>query len=163
MSQPETPTSNDTTPGSLQGFDWRTFGIMVGAALVGVAWAAYNYSSTGGQRGEEQLQPLVWTMFATPFALFIGWTIARRFEVWLAAFACFCLYFFTFFVAKRIETLVMTQEEAKDLGYPVYFISAMVLHAVAAVALAVWRARQSPPQTEPADHSEHTERIPDAT
>jgi hypothetical protein len=62
--------------------DLRTTGIMLGALLVGVAWAVFNYASTSGERGEDQLRPLVWTIFSTPFVLFIGWVMARRAEVW---------------------------------------------------------------------------------
>lgn len=113
---------------------------MIASALVGLAWATYSFGSTGGERGEAQLQPLVWTIFATPFALFIGWTIARRSEVWLAAFACFCMYFFTPFVAARIESLVVTPEQARAMGHSVYFQAVLVLHALTAVGLAVWRA-----------------------
>jgi glucan phosphoethanolaminetransferase (alkaline phosphatase superfamily) len=122
-------------------FDWRTFGSMLLAAALGVAWAAFNFASTGGERGEEQLQPLVWTIFATPFFLFLGWTIARRREVWLAAFICFCVYFFGVFVAARIESLISTREQAAANGHSAYFITTMILHAAVALGLAIWRAR----------------------
>jgi FtsH-binding integral membrane protein len=158
MTQPEATTAPRTTQPAHAGLDWRTFGIMLAAALVGAAWAAFNYASTGGERGEAQLQPLVWTMFATPFALFIGWVVARRAEVWLAAFACFCVYFFTFFVAARIESLLMTPEQASASGHDLYFKTAIVLHVLAALALAVWRARQPPP---PHANPAQPERPPD--
>ncbi len=135
--------TSDLTNGQAPGkrIDWRTLAVMVIAALIGVAWAAYNFTSTDGRRGDDQLQALVWTIFATPFALFLGWVLVRRAEVWLAAFACFCLYFFTPFVAARIQSFMMTPEEAAATGRSAYFIWAMVLHVVGALALAVWRAR----------------------
>jgi hypothetical protein len=149
--------TEDTTPAptdqrSQQTTDWRTFGIMVVATVIGVAWAAYNYSTTGGERGEAQLQPLVWTMFATPLALFLGWVVARRAEVWLAAFASFCVYFFTWFVAARVESLLVTTEQAAISGHDLLFKSAMIIHVLSAVALAAWRARQ--PYQPPDDRSQ---------
>ncbi len=119
--------------------DLRTTGIMLGALLVGVAWAVFNYASTSGERGEDQLRPLVWTIFSTPFVLFIGWVMARRAEVWLAAFSCFCLYFFTPFVAARIESLVYDEFYAAQSGHHLYFTLVMVLHGAAGLALVGWR------------------------
>jgi hypothetical protein len=119
--------------------DLRTTGIMLGALLVGVAWAFFNYTSTGGERGEDQLRPLVWTIFSTPFVLFIGWVMARRAEVWLAAFSCFCLYFFTPFVAARIESLVYDEFYAAQSGHQLYFTLVMVLHGAGGLALVGWR------------------------
>lgn len=109
------------------------------ACLVGAAWAYYNYTSTGGARGEEQLRPLVWTIFSTPFVLWIGWVVARWSERWLAAFACFCLYFFTPFVGARIETLLYPSEQAAHMGHHPYFVAVMILHVVAGVGLTLWR------------------------
>jgi hypothetical protein len=130
--------------------DGRTFAGMFGAALLGVAWAAYNYSSTGGERGEENLVPLVWTIFATPFALFIGWSLVRRAETWLAAFVCFCLYFFTPFVASRIESLFMTPEQASTTGHVTYFWLVIGLHLSSALAISVWRSLDRVMQRMPA-------------
>ncbi len=146
-----TSTSEISAPrrATASGFDWRSVIIMLLAALVGSAWAYYNYTSTGGRRGEAQLQPLVWTMFATPAALFVGWAVARWREVWLAAFACFCLYFFTFFIAARIESFVVTPEQASANGHDIYFKAAMVVHLVGAAGLAIWRGLQPPPATRP--------------
>lgn len=121
-------------------FDLSTFAILVVAGALGVAWAAYNYTSTGGERGEDQLRPLVWAIFATPFFLFLGWVVARRAEVWLAAFACFCLYFFTPFVAARIELVAMTQEQAAHTRHHLYFTLVIILHGIVALVLAAWRA-----------------------
>lgn len=130
--------------------DLRTLCIMLTAIFLGVAWAVYNYTSTGGSRSEEQLRPLVWTIFATPFALFIGWVIARRNEVWRAAFVCFCFYFFTPFVAARIESLLLTPEQAAATGHHTYFVAAIVLHLVVAIGLALWRSLCPPDPVSPA-------------
>jgi cytochrome bd-type quinol oxidase subunit 2 len=137
--------SEHTSSPIKRSFDWRTFGLMLGAAVLGALWAYYNLAATGGDRGEDQLQRLVWAIFGSPFALFIGWVVARRAEVWLAAFASFCVYFFTVFVAARFESLLMTADQAKDSGHVLYFQAAIVLHVLAALALAVWRARQPAP------------------
>ncbi len=133
------------TPGSRQ-IDYRTAGIMLGAALLGAIWAIFNLVSTGGSRSEEELRELVWAIFATPFALFIGWTVARRFEIWRAAGICFCLYFFTPFVAARFQSLVWTEAQAGANGNSLYFWTAIGLHLIAAVGLATWRALDQPGQ-----------------
>lgn len=135
------------TPGPLDKviIDWRTLSLMLIAALVGAAWALFNFASTGGERGEAELRPLIWTIFATPFALFLGWTLARRTEVWLAALTCFCLYFFTVFVAARLESLALGPEEAAATHHTMYFTSVVWLHLASALVLALWRALQPPP------------------
>lgn len=134
--------------------DLRTLLTMLGALVVGVAWGAYNLASTGGVRNDATVRPLVWTMFSAPAALFLGWLVARRREVGLAAFCCFCLYFFTFFVAQRIETLFFTLEEARANGHTFYFVTALVLHALTGIALAVWRAWQPEPPGEPSAYAD---------
>lgn len=121
-------------------FDPRTFAVMIIALLLGGAWAIYNYVSTGDMRGEDQLRPLVWAIFATPFALFIGWVVARRAELGWAALSCFMLYFFTPFVAARIESLLVTPEQASGSGHHIYFVAAITLHLAVGIGLAVWRA-----------------------
>lgn len=120
--------------------DLRTLCIMLIAVFLGAAWAIFNFNSTGGVRAEEQLRPLVWTIFATPFALFLGWAIARRNEVWSAAFICFCFYFFTPFVAARTESLILSPAEASATGHHTYFVAALVLHFVGAIVITLWRA-----------------------
>jgi cation transport ATPase len=139
-------TDRKTTAPASRSIDYRTAGIMLGAALLGAAWAVFNLVSTGGARSEAELRELVWAIFATPFALFIGWTVARRFEVWRAAGICFCLYFFTPFVAARFQSLVWTEEQAAINGNSLYFWTAIVLHLLGAVGLAVWRALDQPDQ-----------------
>jgi hypothetical protein len=125
--------------------DTRTLLIMLGALAVGVAWAAFNLASTGGARNDTTVRPLVWAVFAAPFALFLGWLVARRRELGLAAFCCFCLYFFTFFVAQRIETLAVSAEAAAANGHALYFTMVIVIHAVVGAGLAVWRALSPAP------------------
>jgi drug/metabolite transporter (DMT)-like permease len=120
--------------------DTRTLLIMLAALAVGVGWAAYSLASTGGARNDSVVRALVWTVFAGPFALFLGWLTARRRELGLAAFCCFCLYFFTFFVAQRIESLAVSAEAAAANGHALYFNLVIGIHAVAGAALGIWRA-----------------------
>jgi hypothetical protein len=120
--------------------DTRTLAIMLTALAIGLAWAAFQLASTGGVRNDSTVRPLVWTVFATPFALFIGWLVARRQELGLAAFVCFCLYFFTFFVAQRIESLVLSPAEAAANGHALHFQLVLATHALAGLALSIWRA-----------------------
>jgi hypothetical protein len=119
--------------------DARTLVIMLAALAVGLVWAAYNLGVAGGARNDATLRPLVWAVFAGPFALFLGWLAARRSELGLAAFCCFCLYFFSFFVAQRIESLLVTTEQATANGHALYFNLMLGIHAVAGAALAIWR------------------------
>jgi hypothetical protein len=126
--------------------DPRTLLLMLATLAVGVTWAVFNLASTGGARNDDVVRALVWAVFATPFALFLGWLVARRHELGLAAFCCFCLYFFTFFVAQRIESLVVSPEVAASNGHSLYFNLAIAIHAVVGVGLSIWRA--SAPSTE---------------
>ena len=141
--------------------DTRTLLIMLGALAAGVAWAAFNLASTGGARTDATVRPLVWTVFAAPFALFLGWLAARRRELGLAAFCCFCLYFFTFFVAQRIETLLVSAEQAAADGHALYFTMVIVIHALVGGTLATWRALAPAPTAQatgeaPASRSSRT-------
>jgi hypothetical protein len=138
---------------------------MIAAVVLGVAWATYNFVITDGERGLQELQPLVWTIFATPFVLWIGWVVARRTELWLAAFSCFCLYFFTPFVAARLESLIMTPDQAAATRHEFYFQAVLVLHLLGGVGLAIWRARRPAWQARSAEaeqHSQQAESSPDA-
>lgn len=142
-------------------FDGRTAAIMVGATLLGVAWASYNLISTGGARSETDLRPLVWVIFATPFFLCIGWVVARRVDFWRAAAICFCFYFFTPFVAARIESLVLGPQRAAETGHTFYFWAVIVLHLIVGSGISIWRALNEPPvciEPEPESallHAEH--------
>lgn len=127
-------------PAAPRRFDGRTFALMFGALLLGVAWAVYNYDSAVALRGDAQTRPLVWAIFAAPLALFLGWWIARRRELARAAFTCFCLYFFTPFVAARIESLFFTADQAQANGHNLYFTTVIILHAVVGLGLVLWRA-----------------------
>lgn len=119
--------------------DIKTFALMLGALIIGLAWAAYNLSLAGAARNDATVRPLVWAVFAAPAALFIGWLLARRGELGLAAACCFCLYFFSFFVAQRIETLAMPIEQARAEAHAFYFWAVIALHAAVGLGLAVWR------------------------
>jgi hypothetical protein len=122
------------------------------ATLLGAAWAYYNLWSTGGDRSESQFRALIWTIFATPFATFWGYFFARRRERWLAAFLCFCIYFFSVFVAARVESLIVDRATAQAQGHTIYFHAVIVINLLAGLILAVQRALT--PQAEPAAASE---------
>ena len=141
--------------------NWRTAAIIVGVALLGAAWAYFQYRTTFGPngeplRGEPYLRPLVWAIFATPLATWVGWAVARRREVWLAAGVCFCIYFFTPFVAARIESFVYDATDAEQMGHTLYFQAVILLNILAALGVAVWRA------TRPADPANRTQIAADA-
>ena len=138
-------------------FDLRTFLLIMGAALVGAAWAIYNRGMTDFPYDpEREFRPLVWVIFATPFATFWGWFFARRAERWWAAFVCFCIYFFSPFVAARYESCTVlqgsfslsdcflataqAQERANNTGHMIYFGAIVIVHLLAALAVALHRA-----------------------
>ncbi|NNJ12475.1 hypothetical protein EKD04_019295 [Chloroflexales bacterium ZM16-3] len=121
--------------------DLRTLGVMLIALAVGLAWAAYNLTQAGLVRDESTVRPLVWAVFAAPAALFVGWLIARRREMGMAAACCFCLYFFSFFVAQRIESLAVSPEQVATYVHSFYFWTVLVLHAIVGVGMAIWRAQ----------------------
>lgn len=131
--------------------DTKTLFIMLAAVVIGALWAAYNYSTVGMARSEASLRPLVWVVFSTPFALFIGWLIARRHELAAAAFCCFCLYFATFFVAARIESLILAPEQSAAEGHQFYFFVSMGLHVAVGSGLALWRALTPTPAMVPVE------------
>jgi cytochrome bd-type quinol oxidase subunit 2 len=120
--------------------DRRTLALIIAATAIGAAWAAYNLSVVGAVRDDSAIRPLVWVVFAGPMAIFLGWTAARRREVGLAAACCFCLYFFSFFVAQRIESVLVSPEQVAASAHSFYFSTMIVLHSVAGVGLAIWRA-----------------------
>jgi cytochrome bd-type quinol oxidase subunit 2 len=122
-----------------RGFDWKTFGLIAGATLLGAIWAYYNLASTEGSRAESQFRALIWTIFGTPFATFWGWFFARRRERWLALFVSFCIYFFSVFVAARVETLIVDRETAQAQGHVIYFHAVIIINLIAGLAAAVQR------------------------
>lgn len=119
---------------------WRDLWILLGAGLLGVAWGAWNLVATNGARGEAQIRPLVWVVFAAPFALWLGWLVARWYERGLASLVSACLYFFTFFVAARIETLIIPTDAMRHNNHTIYFTAVLVIHSLAIIGIAVWRA-----------------------
>lgn len=137
-------------------FDLRTFILIFGAALLGAAWAYYNRTLTAPPYPDRQLRALIWVIFATPFATFWGWFLARRSERWWAAFVCFCVYFFSVFIAARYESCAVAQEgfslgacftatsqaqaAAQANGHQIYFASIIILHLLAALVIALQRA-----------------------
>lgn len=131
--------------------DTRALGAILGATLVGALTGYLSMLSTGGVRDDSVVRQLVWTIFAVPFLVFLAWALTRRHELGLAAFTCFCLYFFTPFVAARIETVVAPGATVANSGHVVYFTTAVILHSLAGVAIAIWRARAGrPTPTSPA-------------
>jgi hypothetical protein len=140
----------------LRRFDLRTFTLIFGAALLGLGWAIYNRGLTRFPYPESQFHALVWVIFAIPFATFWGWFVARRAERWWAAFVCFCIYFFSPFVAARYESCTVVhgvfdlrdcfsattqaQQAAASNGHQIYFAAILVVHLLAALAVALHRA-----------------------
>jgi hypothetical protein len=124
--------------------DLRSLGLILGLTAAGLAWAAYNLAVAGAIRDDSTVRPLVWAVFATPLAIFVGWVLARRSEAGLAAACCFSLYFFSFFVAQRIESLLVSPEQAAASGHSRYFVAIIGLHAIVGVGLALWRAARPP-------------------
>jgi hypothetical protein len=137
-------------------FDLRTLIILGVASIVGAAWAIYQRSLTSPPYNEDQFRSLVWVIFAIPFALFLGWFVARRTERWWAAFTCFCLYFFSPFVAQRYESCTIVrgsfdlgdcffataqaQELSATAGHVIYFEAVVVIQLVAALLIALHRS-----------------------
>jgi hypothetical protein len=136
-------------------FDQRTFIIMLIATLIGAAWATYQRSLTIPPYDENELRPLVWIIFATPFALWIGWIIARRHEAAWASFVCFCMYFFSPFISQRYESCTVVsgsfnpvdcfaataeaQQLANDTGHVIHFQAIVVIHVLIAIGISIHR------------------------
>jgi hypothetical protein len=120
--------------------DWRTAGLIVGAALLGAAWAAWNLARVGGSGEAGASSALVWAVFATPFFTFLGWIVARRREGWLAAFVCFCIYFFGILVAARIERLLLDEGTAAGTFHALYFRLTLLVQTVACVVAGAQRS-----------------------
>jgi hypothetical protein len=114
--------------------------LILGLTAIGAAWAIYSLTLAGSVRDDTTVRPLVWAVFATPFAALIGWLIARPGEIGLASACCFSLYFFSFFIAQRIETVVRSPEQAAASGHSAYFWTMIGIHVIAGAGLAIWRA-----------------------
>ena len=137
-------------------FDIRSFILIFGAALLGAAWAIYNRGLVPSLPLQGQLRAQTWVIFATPFATFWGWFFARRAERLTAAAICFCIYFFTPFVAARYESCAVVWLQygpagcftatgaARDLAgasqHAIYFQAVVILHILAALIIALQRA-----------------------
>jgi hypothetical protein len=137
-------------------FDIRTFILIFGAALLGAAWAIYNRGLVPTLGLQGQLRAQTWVIFATPFATFWGWFVARRAERLWAAAICFCIYFFAPVVAARYESCVVVWSEfgpagcfiatsqARDAAaagaHSIYFQAIVIVHVLAALVLALQRA-----------------------
>lgn len=112
------------------------------AAIVGWVVAVATYTIVGDNRNPEVLRWLALVILATPLTIFFGWVIARRDEWRLAAACCGALYFFTPFIAGRIETILTPDAARQTVGpHTVYFISVLALHLIGGIALAWWRGR----------------------
>jgi hypothetical protein len=134
-------------------FDLKTFVLILGAALLGAAWAIYNRAIVPTLDGDAQLRAQTWVIFATPFATFWGWFFARRGERLWAAAVCFCIYFFAPFVAARYESCAVVwaqfgplgcftatneaREAAKQAGHVIYFQAIVIIHVLAALVVAL--------------------------
>jgi hypothetical protein len=137
-------------------FDIRAFILILGAALIGTAWAIYNRGLVPSLPLQAQLRAQTWVIFATPFATFWGWFFARRAERLVAAAICFCIYFFAPFVAARYESCAVVWSQygpagcftatgaARDLSaasqHAIYFQAIVIVHILAALAVALQRA-----------------------
>ena len=137
-------------------FDTKTFLLIAGAALLGVAWAIYNRASVPGLSTDERLRAQTWVIFATPFATFWGWFFARRGERLWAAAVCFCIYFFAPFIAARYESCAVVwgqygpagcftataeaRQLANEARHALYFQAIVIVHLLAALAVALQRA-----------------------
>src|SRR5215217_4537695 len=151
-------------------FDIRTFILILGAALIGAAWAIYNRGLALPLLG--QLRAQTWVIFATPFATFWGWFFARRAERLAAAAICFCIYFFAPFVAARYESCAVVWSQygpagcfiatgaARDLAgasqHAVYFQAVVIVHILAALAVALQRALSRSRMPERLPHPEES-------
>ena len=137
-------------------FDLRTFILIFGAALLGAAWAVYNRNLVTSLDTQAQLRAQVWVIFATPFATFWGWFVARRAERLWAAAICFCVYFFAPFVAARYESCAVVwaqygpigcftatseaRQLSNEIAHAIYFQAIVIAHLLAALGVALQRA-----------------------
>ncbi|ACL24156.1 conserved hypothetical protein [Chloroflexus aggregans DSM 9485] len=117
----------------------------------GTGWviALATYYPLTENRNPEVLRWLALVILATPLATFIGWVIVRRDEWRLAAACCGALYFFTPFVAARIETILAPDAARQTVGpHTVYFISVLTIHLIGVLGLVWWRGRSATASSE---------------
>jgi hypothetical protein len=137
-------------------WDIRTFAIIAFAAAIGAAWAGYNLWLVGDARDPQVFRALIWIVFATPFATFWGWVIARPAERWWAAFVCFCIYFFAIFAGARVERLILGEAAANSSGHALYFQLTLAFDIVCALVVALHRARALGTIPSPNNGAAHT-------
>ncbi len=138
-------------------WDFRTLLIISVAAAIGAAWAGYNLWTVGEVREPRVFRALIWIVFATPFATFWGWCIARPKERWWAAFVCFCIYFFAIFAGARVERLLIGESAANASRHALYFQLTFLFDIVGAVVVALHRARAIGTIPSPNDIATHVE------
>jgi hypothetical protein len=131
-------------------FDRRTFAWIAGATLLGALWAGYHLLLLNTTPSPDD-RTLIWIVFATPFAAFWGWFVARPAERWQAALVCFAIYFFAFFIAARIERLLLGRDQAAATGHLLYFRLKWSLDLLGCLAAALQRARALGTIPEPAE------------
>jgi hypothetical protein len=121
-------------------WDLRAFALIAVGAALGAAWAWFNLSRAGGSGFSAATGPLVWVVFATPFFTFWGWLLARRREVWLALFVCFCIYFFGILIGARLERLLLGADAARAAGHALYFQLTVAIQLGACLLAALQRS-----------------------
>lgn len=122
--------------------DYRTFFAIVLASLAGWIIAVAVYTQIGDNRSPELLRWLALVILITPLSGLLGWIAIRRHEWRLAAACCGALYFFTPFMAARIETILTPDAARQTVGpHTVYFVSVLALHLLGGLVLAWWRGR----------------------
>lgn len=129
-------------PNTQRTIDWRTAVCIALAALIGAGWALFNLSRAGGSGFTGTTAQFVWAVFATPFASFWGWLVARRSELWLAALVCFSIYFFSIFLGARLELLVLGQSAAEAAGHALYYQLTLGIQLIACLVVAAQRSFQ---------------------
>lgn len=126
--------------GTKRRFDRRTFALITGAALAGGLWAGYNLWTVGAVRDLRVARALIWTVFATPFAMFFGWAWARPAERWRALWVSFLVYFFAILIAARLERLILGETLAASAKHALYFRLTLAFDLLACLAIALQRA-----------------------
>lgn len=149
----------------LRSFDLKTFSCIFGAGLIGALLARYNYGKVNFNDYQHYTSGdfnilFIWMVFVTPFMTFWGWLFARRSEGWIASFVCFCIYFFSSFVAARYEyctipahifnltncfsTDIDVDRIARDSAHILYFQAIVPIHLCAVFVVAIQRSLNRP-------------------
>ncbi len=123
--------------------DPRALFIMLLFMLCGWTLALTSFALVGDNRAPTVARGLALTVVATPLGTLFGWLISRRSEWRLALACCGAVYFFTPFVAARIETILAPEAARQTVGqHTVYFVSVLALHLMCGLGLIWWRSRQ---------------------